>query len=223
VRDEEWLGLAALGLVGGLLIWQRDAIIETVVDIVNRGDRLTFVAAGDNGQAMADPGALRAQASLMLGREITQDVYSLARMIRSEGAAQGRIRAHVAMNDAHELGWSLHQLITYSTNNFARGLYGQQYTPAANAPAGIASKRRYASTKDPHAGDVEVVEAAIAERAAGVDPTGGGVKFVDKSSMGVQTGSGSYAELVKSWAADGLRPFTLPGGGADLVVFRRVG
>lgn len=217
------LALAALAL------WKREAIADvvsmsarSVYDVIKRGAKLTEAPAGTNGLVPIDPELLRKRASAVMGFDVLLDVYSAARMLRSEGAAAGEIRVHVAMNDAAALGWSLHQVITYSSNAEARGLYGEQFTPAARAPGGVASKRRYASPRDPYAGDVEVAMQAMVDHRSGLDPTEGATKFVDKSSMGVQEGSGSYADLVARWGADGLRPFTLPGYGPDLVVFRRV-
>lgn len=209
-----------LGLLA-LVVWKREEIVNVAKDLITRGTRLTTAEAGDNGLVMIAPEQLRTLASVVMGREIAQEVYDLARMIRSEGAAAGNIRAHVALNDAADLSWTLHQLLTYSTNTFVRGWYGEQFTPAARAPGEVKSVRRYATSKDPHAGDVLTAELAIAEHAQGVDPSGGAVKFVDKASLGSQEGARSYEDIVAAWGADGLRPFTLPGYSADLVVFRR--
>jgi hypothetical protein len=226
LRDEDrelllWGG--GLALVG-LAVWQGPALVTAVKDIVTRGSRLTHAEPGDDGVVWDSPEELRAAAAVVLGRVGSRDVYGAARMVRSEGAAQAGIRTHVAMNDAAELGWTLARLFTYSTNLQATGHYGEQHTPAARAPGGVTSTRRYATTRDPYVSDVWAVEEAMVAHFGGLDPTGGAVKFVDISAMGgVQEGTGSYAALVDRWAKEGLRPFTLPGESADLVVFRRVG
>jgi len=142
-------------------------------------------------------------------------------MIRSEGAEAGEIRAHVALNDAASLGWDLHTLLTYSTNAGARGSYGDQYTPATSAPGGVKSVRRYSTKQDPYQADVVVASKAITDHAAGIDPSAGGVKFVDKGSLKYQIGASSYETIVAKWGADGLQPFTLPGYSDDFVVFRK--
>jgi hypothetical protein len=230
LRDDDADLLLAAGGVAlvGLALWRGPELVATVRDVVTRGDRLTHAGVAADGVVHVAPEQLRAAAAAVMGRvgelDLLLDVYGCARMVRSEGAAQAAIRTHVALNDQAELGWSsLNQLFTYSTNPGARGFYGQQRTAAALAPGGVTSVRRYATTTDPYVADVWAVEEAMIMHRQGMDPTGGAVKFVDISSMGVQPGTGSYAALVERWAADGLRPFTLPGESPDLVVFRRVG
>ncbi len=197
--------------------------MTTVVDSISRGKRLTYTALQANGLINADPAQLVDQASTVLGRDLPQELYDLARMKLSEqGTDDGRLRVHVALNDAASHNWSTHFAITYSTNPTAKGMYGEQFTPADRAPGGVKSVRRYSTSKDPYEGDVAIVESVLLERAQGIDQTGGAVKFVDRSSMGVQEGSGSFDDLVAQWAAEGLQPFTVPGYSDDLVVFRKV-
>jgi hypothetical protein len=222
--DDKWIlgGLAA----GVLLLWGKP-IVNTVVDVVSRGTRLTVTSLDVNGISgqpdpdnpdnliPSNPSDLVDQASAVLGTQLDADTYALARMARSEGIAAGDVRIHVALNDLADLnsrkslGWSPQDLITYSTNSAARGFFGSQ------------SGRRYASSQDPYAGDVTLVQQTVAQHNAGIDPTGGAIKFVDKSSFGVQAGTGSYAATVASWAQEGLQPFNVPGYDDDFVVFRR--
>lgn len=217
MKDEFlWLGGAA---ALGLLFWQKEAI----VDVIERGKKVTHAPVGPDGTVPGFPVELAAAAGAAMGRPILPHAYALARMIRSEGAAAGRVRAHVALNDAASKGWDVVRILTYSTNPDARGLFGEQYTPASRAPGGRTSVRRYATSKDPYEGDVVLAERVLAEHDAGDDPTGGAVKFADKSSFGVQEGTRSYAAVASQWAAEGLQPFNVPGYSDDLVVFRRVG
>ncbi len=226
-RTEELIFWASVGLLGGVAVWQRN----TIMDTITRGKRLTYTELGDDGLIPEDPAELVDQAADVLGRDLPQELYDLARMKRSEQGQNddGRLRVHVALNDAAEHNWSTHFAITYSTNAAAKGRYGEQFTPAERAPGGVKSVRRYATSKDPYEGDVGIVERVLLERAQGLDPTsangqvgGGAVKFVDRSSLGgVQEGSSSYDAIVARWAAEGLEPFTVPGYPADLVVFRR--
>lgn len=215
------LALVALALWKGKEL--ATVVSDAVVDVVKRGKRLTFAGLGFDGVVPISPEALRGAASVQLGREVSQAASDMARMIRSEGSAAGRIRAHVALNDAAELGWGLHGLLTYSTNSNAKGFYGEQSTPASRAPGGIKSVRRYSTAKDAYEGDVQVAEQVMAEHALGVDPTLGAVKFVDKASLSVQEGARTYESIVASWGSEGLRPFNVYGYSDDLVVFRRVG
>lgn len=222
--DNEKLGLAAAGAVigfGGLWLFGRRTA-QAFVDVVDRGARLNDTQLDDTGVIPFDPDDLVEVASSVMGRPISRDAYALARMRRSEMAFgesddASALRIHVALNDLDDLnrrklfGWSAADLITYSTNPEHRGLFGEQN-----------DGRRYASTKDPHAGDVLLAEQVQAQHEAGIDPTMGALKFVDRGSMGAQVGSGSYDQLVIRWAAEKLQPFTVPGYSDDFIVFRRV-
>ncbi len=221
---EDWWLLAGAG-AAGLLLWKGPSIVtqavSSVQDVVTRGDLLTSSTMGADGVIVETPETLCAAVAATVGRDVTQEACDLARMIRSEGAAAGQIRAHVALNDADAHGWSLHFTLTYSTNPAAKGRYGEQYTPASRAPNGVASSRRYSTAKDPYEGDLTVAEQALADHAAGIDPSGGAVKFLDKASLSVQEGARDYDTIVADWAQEGLQPFTLPGYSDDFVVFRK--
>lgn len=240
---------AAGGLVVlGALVYFRKPIEEGVRDMFVRGDRLTYAAVDDiDGNVLDSPSVLVGAASARAGFDITPAAYGLARMIRSEGAASGDLRAHVALNDLADLGWSsLHNLLTFSTASWAKGKYGKQHSVVYQTPTGgptgdknaalmVAGKdgklvpkvlqsqtRRYSTWRDPYMGDVRTAMKAIADRERGIDKARGAVKFVDVSSMGgVQSGTGSYAALVERWGRDGLVPFNIPEYGTDLVLFKR--
>jgi hypothetical protein len=212
------------GAVLAALAWWKGREVATIVtDVVSRGKRLTWAGKGADGLVPIGPEALCASAAAELGRALSQEAHDLARMIRSEGASAGLIRAHVALNDARELGWSLHALLTYSTSPLTTGHYGEQATPASRAPGGIKSVRRYSTAADPYEIDVEIAERAMLEHAQGVDPTVGAVKFVDRASLSSQEGARTFDDIVASWGGEGLRPFNVQGYSDDLVVFRRVG
>ncbi len=226
-RNEELVLLASIGVLGGVAVWQR----RTIMDTITRGKRLTYTTTGhadadgtwiNDGIIPDDPAELAAQAGAVMGRDLPQELYDLARMLRSEkGNDDGRLRVHVALNDAAAHNWSTHFTITYSTNASAKGWYGEQFTPADRAPGGVKSVRRYSTARDPYEGDIAIVEQVLLERAQGIDPTGGAEKFVDRSSLGAQEGSSSYDDIVARWASEGLQPFTVPGYSDDFVVFRR--
>lgn len=216
-----WLGVLGFGgLVAALQLAGQDPVgaiataagdaVFAVADVFTKGQKLSTSTLGTDGVVQQDPESLRTATSVVMGRDISADVYSLARMLRSEGAKEGNLRVHVALNDLADLGWgSAFDLITYSTQAGARGRYGSQL------------HRRYASSRDPYQGDVLTAEAAMAEHASGVDRAQGATKFVDRSSFGVQAGTGSFDALVQRWGADGLQPFTVPEYGDDLVLFRK--
>lgn len=226
-KDKDlWLGLlgfggvvAALQLAGYNAVGQISAAasdaVFAVTDVFSKGSQLSFSTMDPNGTKGSrvvtdDPETLRQAASARFGQDIDRSVYALARMIRSEGAATGALRVHVALNDLDSLGWAdPFTLITYSTDSAKKGLYGEQAT------------RRYASSEDPFTGDVQTVMAAMASHAAGNDPTNGAVKFVDKNSFGVQAGTGSFSDLVARWGQDGLTPYNVAAGGDNLVFFKK--
>jgi hypothetical protein len=210
-----WIGLAGFGgLVAALQLAGMDPVGNAafaVTDVFNKGDRLSYGTLNEvTGVVAETPEALRMAASTRMGRDIDANVYALARMLRSEGAKEGNLRVHVALNDLASLGWAdAFTLITYSTDGNKKGRYGSQVT------------RRYASSRDPYEGDVLTAEQAISENDRGFDPAQGATKFVDKSSFGIQAGTGTFDALVQRWAADGLEPFTLPDYGEDLVLFKK--
>lgn len=226
-RNEELL-LGGLGLAL-VAYWQRRTIMTTIVDPITRGKRLSYTTVGVDGVVPDSPEDLADQAGQVLGRDVPQELYDLARMVRSEGAEAGRLRVHVALNDAAEHNWSAHFVTTYSTNPHAAGKYGEQFTPASRAPGGVRSVRRYSTARDPYEGDLLLVERVLLERAEGIDPTDvdgsgiGGVKFIDRDSLGSQDGADSYEAIAASWGNEGLRPFNVPGYPDELVVFRRTG
>lgn len=226
-----WGGLGAL-VVGGFVLLP-DARFA-VSDIIVRGEKVTDATWFNDDEAYGfiidDPPSLAAQASFSLGVPIDVDTYSGARMVRSEGARQGLVRMHVAMNDLATFPYAstLTGLLTYSTDPDRKGYYGKQYSgpmPAdtVNSIQGFpnANKRRYSTAADPYDSDVKIAKQAIAERAAGIDRVDGATKFIDKSSMGVQVGSSSFDAVDTKWKADGLVAFTMPELGSDLVLYKK--
>lgn len=217
----------ALGLGGVFLLWQRGGpgrVLAEVSDVIGRGKILTHGSYDSTLGIVTDtPANLVAAASARMGQDISQDVYSLARMIRSEGATQGDIRAHVALNDLAALGWSsLKYLLTYSTDAKRRGFYGAQYSRAVPPVYPNANVRRYSTREDPYEADVLTALRVITDHAAGIDPSNGATKFVDKKSMGgAQQGTGSFSSLDARWKADGYLAYTLPEYGDDLVFYKR--
>ncbi len=224
MRQDEIEKAVALALGLGVVVFYRQEIVATVHDVVSRGTQLTSTAlTGDvKGKRWidVDPEDLAAEAEAAFGQSLAHggfsslDVYGLARMSRSEadhrdGDDSRVARMHVALNDQGELGWGLSRLFTYSKYSPQNGLYGEQ------------GGRRYATTKDPFAGDILLAWRAIDEQAQGIDPTAGGVKFVDKDSMGKQPGTGSFEALVERWAGENLVPYNIDGLGSNFFVFRR--
>lgn len=223
--DNPWIW-GGVGVTALALIFVPDAQYA-VKDIFVRGEKLTSGDWWDGNPAYGfiadDPSSLAATASIALGTTVDLDTYSLARMIRSEGAAQGLVRAHVALNDLAVFPYAdtITELVTYSTDKKRRGYYGKQYSPAMPPTFPDANKRRYSTASDPYEGDVQMAAQAIAERAAGVDRVDGATKFIDRGSMGVQLGSASFEKTDATWKADGMVAFTLPELGDNLVLYKK--
>ena len=212
-------GVAAAGLAG---VHRKE-----IADVIKRGSKVTrstWLEGMERYGVRGDPPELLlSEAQLMMGRPVSHDVYALARMIRSEGASEAEARGHVALNDLDAVGWAagLYDLLTYSTDSTRRGLYGKQYSPSVPPRFPRANKRRYSTARDPYEGDIQWAEKILRDRARGIDPTGGAVKFIDKSAMGIQPGSTTFAAKDAQWRREGLVGYTLPQFGDDLVLYRR--
>jgi hypothetical protein len=220
-RQWQLVGVGAAAGVG-FLLWKYgtaagEIAVGAVTNVFSRGNRLnhtTTVA----GVVPDDPQELIDEASAVLGRPIDADTYALARMGRSEGIDGMEYRMHVALNDLADLqgryGTNIYSsvlaLMVHSKNAIADGHFSDQ---------GLG--KRYATPRDPYAGDVLLAERVQADHAAGTDPTGGATKFVDKDSFGVQAGTSSYEDQVSAWADEGLVPMNLPGASDNFVVFYR--
>lgn len=201
-------GLGAAGVA--LLLWKR----ADLVAVVTSGARLTHGTVGDDAQIVESPDELAAAASVALGRDVDVDTYSLARMLRSEGAAEGAARVHVALNKAAASGITPTHLLTRASGN-GGGHYGPQFV---RDPRSV----RWASTgHDPYAGDVDVVLSVYAERAAGIDPTNGAIGYADAGAFGVQDGTGSWDDYRAKQEAAGLVADNVAGLSSDFFVFRK--
>lgn len=220
-RDQELAAKLAAGAALGVALLYHEEIIATTKDVITRGARLTQTKLA--GLVIPDdPDELAAAAEQVLGQSLAYgpysslDVYALIRMARSEAGARDndisrKVRMHVAINDFEALGWQhLSSLFLYSTHPDSKGLFGSQE-----------DGRRFATTRDPYAGDFLLAKEVIDERAQGVDLADGARKFVDRKSMGRQHGSGSWENLVARWGNEGLEPeqLTLPGLPDDFYVF----
>lgn len=186
--------------------------INPLVDVVQRGRRLTTCTVVD-GVVQESPGELAAAAAAVVGRDVSEDALALALMCRAEGGSDGQIskvyRAHVAINQARALGWSVVEVITY------------HQTPARSQRFGEQISGRFASGRDCWESDLQAGEYALSQRDRGEDPTGGALNFVDVGGFGAQAGTGSFAAVVEKWAADGKVPGTLPDAPSGLVFFWR--
>jgi len=177
------------------------------VDFSTRGARLTDATDDGAGNIVEPPAVLADQAAARLGRSVSLDAATMARMLRSEAGARGQdgkiLRAHVAINDAAALGKSIHQTIIAGSPD---GSYGKQ------AP------RRYSTARDGYENDLQIAEAVIADRAAGGPDLGlGATKFVNSN------GIADMDKLVTKWGKEGLAPVFNLSSELDLVLFAKGG
>lgn len=210
--SQRQIAMGALALGGLLLLWKFGTrAAGYVVNVFERGARLNHTTAVD-GIVPDEPDNLIAEAAAVMGEEIGDDTYALARMGRSEGVDGMEFRMHVALNDLEALQVR-HGRGVYSSV-LAMMLHSKD--PEADGRFSAQSRgKRYATTRDPYAGDVQLARKVRTDRENGIDPTFGAVKFVDKSGLD------DYPALVASWAKEGLEPLTLDGASDNFVVFTR--
>lgn len=222
-RATWWIG--GVGLSLGYIIWKYGNPIVAaqiaegyLTDFVGRGSKLSDSTL-TGGIVQEVPEVLNDMASAVFGVSSDVDTYSLARMGRSEGVDGMEYRMHVALNDLDDLqstyGSGVYSSITalmiHSKVIAADGHYSEQ-----------SQGKRYATSRDPYQADYALADKVRADHAAGNDPTGGALKFVDKSSFAAQPGATqTYDDVVAQWAADGLMPQNLPGATSNFVVFVR--
>jgi hypothetical protein len=209
----------ALGLFAALVFAyvfikheEGDVTLETAMDFlgIGKGKRLNTTEVNDLGYVPEDPYALLNEARAVMGYDIEQDVYALARSGRSEGRNGMEARMHVFMAQAEQAGTSVWDLTLRQTGSPKNGFFGTQ------------KGRRWASSRDPYEGDVMLAEKVYTDHNNGIDPTGGASRFVDKSAFGKQEGTRTYAEVEAKWRAEGYEPYEYADASSDFVLFRRV-
>lgn len=212
-RTQIVLAVALGALLLAAILWGPTTVVSAVIDLVGRGRRLSDTSGledpSDPKTLDADPDKLTNDAAEIMGRAVTKDAYSAARMIRSEEGSQPRdvkaLLVHVLINDAAEHGWSLYYATTVSSVASRSGYYGNQ------------TSRRYSTASDPYEEDLLVAEQVIAERAAGgEDPTGGAVKFFNRGPL-------SASDWPDAWDAEGLVSENVDPAPDRLVFFTRGG
>ena len=214
---KRWLLLGALLLVLVLFHWGylgnfsgKVPVVSALLDVIDRGARLTHTTLDDDGSVDDDPHALAVAAAAVAGVSVSDDEYAAARMVRSEQPHDAdeikELLVHVAINDAAAHGWTLLKALTVSSVASRSGKFGHQ------------TSRRYSTASDPYGADLVVSKKAIADHAAGVDPTGGAQKFVNKWAFKKPE---SYDVTAASWGKEGFTPVTIPPAPNHLVFFRK--
>jgi hypothetical protein len=120
---------------------------------------------------------------------------------------------HIALNELAASAYSsVLALLTHSKIAAANGMFSQQ------------REGKWASTsRDPYEGDYALADKVRQDHANGIDPSGGALRFVDKSAFATQPGvTRTYADVVAKWGAEGFSPVEdLPGCSNDFVIFVR--
>jgi hypothetical protein len=195
-----------LGLAAAAFFWwffMGETPINLVRKFVGRGKRLSRSHLDGSDNIVESIDDLLAQASAVMGREVSQDAYLLARVSASEnGGANAREKTAiqwVCRNDATSHGWS--QWFTVTT---AKGCLGRQ------------KGRRYSTALDPCEDDLFLAEAILGGQLP--DITGGSTHFIH------YTGYKRFVDFltdypnVRQWVKNGNVPINLGGVGL-LVVF----
>ncbi len=225
-RDDEVLLYAGAAALLGLAVWKGPAIAAGVVvgagyvtNVFTRGNKLYDSTVDAAGVVTEDPDVLRMQAEAVLGYAADLDTLALATMGRSEGVDGMEARMHIALNHLEELQRtygmgvysSIAALMLHSKNAAADGHFSEQYLG------------KWASTAHaPYEGDYHLAEKVRRDRAAGIDVTGGALRFVDKDAFASQRGAKkTYDQVVAAWGAEGYEPGSVDGASSNFVVFRR--
>jgi hypothetical protein len=224
-RQLWFLGGAGAGLAFVVWKWGNPVVAAQIaeqwaVNLVGRGNKLSESTLDDDGVIEEVPSVLTDMASAVLGFDADTDTYSLARAGRSEGVDGMEYRMHVILNmldaDQARYGTGIYSSVTmlaiHSKNATADGHYSKQ---------GLG--KPFSTSKDPYESDYALAQKVRADHAAGTDPTGGAVKFVDKSGPFSLDGEpATYDDIVAAWAKEGLIPDdTLPNATSNFVVFRK--
>lgn len=223
MTNREWFIAGGLA-IAAFVIWKWGNPIVAAqiaenwaVNLVGRGNQLSYSTLS-NGIVEEVPSVLVDMATGVLGFDVDIDTYSLARMGRSEGVDGMEYRMHVVLNDIADLvsvGDTAYSTITkYMTHSkiaAANGHYSSQ-----------SEGKRVSTAHDPFEADYALAQKVIADHDAGNDPTGGAIKFVDKSGPFYIDGEKTdYDGIVAAWTKQGLTPTNLPNATSNFVVFQR--
>lgn len=226
MNARDWWIAGGIAAILGLVFWKWGNPIVAAqiaenwaVNLVGRGNQLSFSTLS-NGIVEEVPSVLVDMATATLGFDANMDTYSLARMGRSEGVDGEEYRMHVLLNDLADLQStygsgvysSVTALLIHSKIAAADGHYSAQ-----------SEGKRYSTAHDPYEADYALAQKVMVDHASGTDPTGGAVKFVDKSGPFYVDGQKTdYDGIVAAWAKQGLTADdSLPNATTNFVVFRR--
>lgn len=202
------LGLLAISSAADIPVL--GTVLPTLEDLAVRGQRLTTCTSDANGVVNESPDDLANAASAVVGRTVTVDAYSGARMVRSEEGSAGETAksylVHVCLNLADQAGTDLTGFCTQHNTGSRDGHYGKQISGQVS------------TTQDPYENDLAASEYALAQRAQGIDATGGALHFVDKAAFGVQVGAASSFDTFLASTTFGT-PGNLPNAPDHLVFF----
>jgi hypothetical protein len=184
------IGLAAL------LWWLTTGdipLISALQNILGRGRRLSATTMDEDGTVTDSEDDLVAAAGKLLGRDVSEDAYTLARIADSEHPSSSiREKAaimQVCVNDAQTHGWSILQAATSGKG------YGHQ------------SGRRYSTARDPYEATLILAEALLAGEVA--NETRGATHFVHVTGF---ASAAAYATLCLRWFESmKIVPVKLPG------------
>jgi len=188
-------------------------VVQNALDFLDfrKGRKLNNTSVNSQGYIDVAPNTLIGEAEAIIGAEIPRDIYALARSGRSEGSNGMEARMHVMLTQAEESGMDVFTRTVSQPGSVKDGYFGTQ------------KGRRWASSRDPYEGDIALANKVVNDRAAGIDPTGGAGRFVDRSAFGKQEGTRTFDAVVAEWRSQGYEPYYYPDASQDFVLFRRGG
>lgn len=177
--------------------------LSDTLDRITRGSRLTRAHYDqDTGVVPGDPSELAAESGL------TEDAYSLARMISSEdGNADNLVKASICwatINYAASKGETVTQLVTRAKLPAHNGFYGT-FKNIEQGTAGYGGADRYCSTAlDPYDGDGQIAQGCLDGSIP--DPSGGKATHYDNPG-----GEKDPDHIAQIRAGEGLQLVPIPG------------
>jgi hypothetical protein len=195
------------------LLWVLAGPVETFMTQGKRLTRTTVVG----GNVTADAHALALQAAGVVGEDVSDEEYALARMVgseeESEDLATKTAIAWTCVNDAAAaFGGDIIACLTFSTDPARKGYFGDQ------------THRRYSTARDPYQGDLEIARAVLS--GSSPDPTGGAVNFFRSALQDKLFAAGKVsrtgAQVDAAWTKAGKERVDVLGADPAISFYRKV-
>lgn len=185
--------------------------------LVVSGKRLTKTSLDADKNIPVDVHTLAQQAAAVVGDDVSDEEYALARMVGSEEEsaddATKTAIAWVCVNDAAAaFGGDIIACLTYSTHAGSKGYFGDQ------------NGRRYSTARDPYDGDLAIARDVLSGSVP--DPTSGAVNFFRPKVQDILYAKGKVRrtadQVDADWTSGGKELVDVPGADPDISFYRKV-